>query len=143
VAPLQPKVIILEVGINDLKTIPLFPDQRQAILQRCQTNIDAIVHKSHNIGATVILATIFPTGRVPLQRQLFWSDEIGVAVRSVNTHLASLQASDVFLFDSTPLLADSAGQLRLDYSKDEIHLNATGYAALNEALSAVLLTFVH
>jgi lysophospholipase L1-like esterase len=139
VTPLRPHVIILEVGINDLKTIPLFPDQEAAIRQRCQANIDAIVQKSRGIGATVILANIFPTGRVPLQRRLFWSDEIGVAVHAANAYLASLQASDVVLFDAARILSDSAGQLRADYSQDELHLSTAGYTALNQVLSSVLL----
>jgi lysophospholipase L1-like esterase len=139
VAPLRPRVVVLEAGINDLKTIPLFPDQEPAIRQRCQANISVLVQKSRDIGATVILSTIFPTGRVPLQRRLFWSDEIGVAVQAANTYLASLQAEDVILFDGAAILSDSAGQLRADYSVDELHLNAAGYAALNQELSAVLL----
>ncbi len=32
VAPLHPQTIILQVGINDLKTIPLFPEQAETII---------------------------------------------------------------------------------------------------------------
>jgi lysophospholipase L1-like esterase len=122
-----------------LKTIPLFPDQEQTIRQRCQVNIGEIVRKSRQLGSTVILATIFPTGRVPLQRLPFWSDEIGIAVEATNAYLMSLQASDVVLLDATHPLADSAGQLRAEYGRDELHLTAAGYSALNQDLSAVLL----
>ena len=32
VPPLKPQVMILQIGINDLKTIPLFPERRAAII---------------------------------------------------------------------------------------------------------------
>ncbi len=138
IVPLRPKVVVIEAGINDLKTIPLFPDQKQAIIQRCQANLTEIVQRSRARGATVILATIFPTGRVPLERRLFWSDAIGRAVRQVNAYLVSLQAEDVLLLDSGSILADASGQLRGDYREDELHVNAVGYAALNVRLRELL-----
>ena len=81
IKPLRPEVILIQVGINDLKTIPLFPEDRQAIVADCEENIQRIVEKSTDLGARVILTTIFPAGEVPLERKLFWSDEVAVAIR--------------------------------------------------------------
>jgi len=139
IAPLRPKIILLEVGINDLKTIPLFPDQKTSIIQQCQANIAEIVRRARALGATVILATIFPTGRVPLQRQLFWSADIPAAVQTVNGYLPTLQSNGVVIFDAAQVLADANGGLRAEYSRDELHLNAAGYEALNQALGPLLL----
>jgi lysophospholipase L1-like esterase len=140
VAPFHPQIVIVEVGINDLKTIPLFPDQEQAIVQNCQANISAIVTKSRNLGATVILVSIFPVGQVPLQRRFIWSDRIPASVNLVNQYLTQLQAADVILFDASLVLAGANGQLKPEFSQDELHLNAAGYDALNRELSTMLLT---
>jgi lysophospholipase L1-like esterase len=138
VAPLQPDLLLLQVGINDLKTLPLFPDQQAAILARCQENIAAIIAKARQVGASVILTTIFPTGPVPLERQPFWSEDISDSVNLVNAYLKSLVAEDVIIFDSASLLANEAGLLNDRYSQDTLHLNPAGYEALNQELLQIL-----
>ncbi|MCA9968675.1 MAG: SGNH/GDSL hydrolase family protein [Anaerolineales bacterium] len=138
VAPLQPDVVLLQVGINDLKTIPLFPYLEEEIIARCQENIAAIVAEATAQGAIVILTTIFPVGTPPLERRVFWSDDITTAVSTVNRQLATLAADNVLLFDAhTPLLAAN-GRLHPDFSLDELHLNAAGYAALDAGLLPTL-----
>ncbi len=59
VAPLNPDVVIVQVGINDLKSIPLFPMQRASITANCKANIAAIVTKASDLGAQVILWRLF------------------------------------------------------------------------------------
>lgn len=134
VRPLQPRVIIVQVGINDLKTIALFPERKAEIIENCRSNIEQIVQESKALGAIVILTTIFPVGDVPLQRQPFWSDEIGQAVQEMNRELAALASDRVMIFDAFSILADSQGKLRSDYRMDELHLNQQGYSRLNQAL---------
>ncbi|TAH28976.1 MAG: SGNH/GDSL hydrolase family protein, partial [Oscillatoriales cyanobacterium] len=58
VSSLKPKIVIIQVGVNDLKTIPLFPESRNAIVANCQANIKRIVEESKNLGAVVIVTTI-------------------------------------------------------------------------------------
>ena len=42
IVPLNPDIIIIQVGINDLKTIPLFPQEKAAIINNCKANIKQI-----------------------------------------------------------------------------------------------------
>lgn len=83
-APLQPDIVILQVGINDLKTLPLFPERQEEIIANCKTNIQQIVDKSLQADASVILTTIFPLGQLPIERRLFWSEEVALAIDDVN-----------------------------------------------------------
>lgn len=136
-APLKPDILILQVGINDLKTIPLFPEQEHAIVERCKDNIQTIVKKSKELGATVILTTVFPAGKVPLERRLFWSSDVDRAIESVNTFIKSLEDPGVIVLDSS-FLADDKGVVKNEYSRDTLHLNASGYDALNLRLQAIL-----
>jgi len=138
VRPLQPDVVVVQVGINDLKTIPLFPARRKAIVADCEQNIRQIVEESRQLGAVVILSTIFPAGEIPLERQPFWSEEVEGAIVEVNRHIAMLAQERVLVLDAFSLLADQQGGLRREYTKNELHLNERGYERLNLALMSLL-----
>ena len=138
VAPLKPDIIIIQVGVNDLKTIPLFPDKKDSIIENCKNNIQQIVEKSQQLEDKVILTTIFPVGTVPLERQPFWSDEVEVAMNEVNTYLKSLAAENVMILETAPILTHNENIVLPDYQVDELHLNQQGYAALNQALTQLL-----
>ncbi len=141
VVPLHPNIIIVQVGINDLKTIPLFPDRKAAIITNCKANIQQIVARSVNSGATVILTTIFPIGPVPLTRQPFWSSDVAKAVSEVNAYLYSLKARNVLILDAYSLLAEN-NQVRSSYVGDTLHINVRGYQVLNQELTKVLSTWL-
>jgi lysophospholipase L1-like esterase len=140
VAALHPSIVVLQAGVNDLKTIPLFPEKRAAIVSSCTENIERMVTMLRALGATVVLSTIFPIAHVDLTRKPFWSDEVAKAVIEVNESLRALAArSDhVILFDAYQILVDSRGQVTPAYSADMLHLNPTGYDALNAKLVPLL-----
>ncbi|EKQ70555.1 lysophospholipase L1-like esterase [Leptolyngbyaceae cyanobacterium JSC-12] len=138
VRPLQPDVIVIQVGVNDLKTIGLFPAQKQAIAAACKRNIQRLVEESQKLDAVVILTTIFPVGEVPLERKPFWSAAIADAVQEVNTFITGLASDQVIVFDTFPILANNQGKLSSQYREDELHLNPQGYAALNQKLLPLL-----
>lgn len=124
---------------NDLKTIPLFPEQKAAIIQNCQTNIGQIVKNSLDTGAKVIVTTIFPLGTLPIERRLFWSDDVAIAINDVNDYIKTLAGDRVIVFDSSQVLANSRGIVDPKYSRDFLHLNPEGYAALNKAIAGILM----
>ncbi|MCB0065319.1 MAG: hypothetical protein KDE19_24510 [Caldilineaceae bacterium] len=135
---LQPDLVILQAGINDLKTIPLFPDRRDEIVENCKKNLAAMVQRTTEQGATVMVTTIFPTANPSLVRRPFWSNEVDEAIVEVNAYLATLVGQQILLFDSAAQLAGADGRIRSDYSHDLLHLNDAGYAVLNQALSEQL-----
>lgn len=134
VRSLQPNIVIIQVGVNDLKTVALFPERRDSIVTNCRGNIKRIVEDSKNLGALVILTTIFPVGEVPLQRKPFWSDDVPSAVNEMNAYIATLAENRVIIFDAFSILADSQGMMLSEYAKDELHLNNQGYEILNKEL---------
>jgi lysophospholipase L1-like esterase len=138
VSPLKPKVVVIQVGINDLKTIALFPDRKESIMSNCRANIKRIVEESKQLGAVAIVTTIFPAGEVPLERKPFWSDEIDRAVKDTNAYIATLADEKTVVFDTFSLLADSQGKMLQKYRVDELHVNEQAYAALNEELGRLL-----
>jgi len=139
VEPLGPQIVVLQVGINDLKTLPIFPERKAEIIANCKANIREIVRRSNALGATVILTTVFPLGEVPIERRLFWSDDVASAIDEVNAYIRSLEGEWVLIFDAYGVLADHTGGTRAEYSKDLLHINARGYEALNDALVQMLV----
>ncbi|MBI5305220.1 MAG: SGNH/GDSL hydrolase family protein [Chloroflexi bacterium] len=140
VAPLRPRVVVVQVGINDLKTIPLFPERKDNIIANCKANIKRIVDQAVAQNATVILTTIFPSGQVPLERRLFWSDDVAKAIADVNAYIRSLASERVIVFDGFAILANGEGVVRSEYRIDLLHINQGGYAALNVELERLLVT---
>ena len=70
VAPLQPDVVVIQVGINDIKAIGLFSTQTSKILSEVVDNIEQLVAQAEATGAIVVLSSIFPTGEVTWARRL-------------------------------------------------------------------------
>ena len=134
VRSLQPNIVIIQVGVNDLKTVALFPESRDSIVANCRENIKRIVDESKSLGATVILTTIFPVGEAPIQRKPFWSDDIESAVNEVNVYINTLAEDKVIIFDAFSILANSQGMMLQKYASDELHLNNQGYEILNKEL---------
>lgn len=139
VTSLKPKLILIQVGVNDLKAIPLFPEQKEAIIRNCKTNIGQIVKKSLDTGAKVVVTTIFPLGMLPVERKPFWSDDVANAINDVNNYIKTLASDRVIVFDSSQVLANSQGIVDPKYSQDFLHINSEGYAALNQAIAGILV----
>jgi len=166
--PIKPDVVVIQVGINDLKTIALFPQRKAEIIRRCKANLQQMVQDIQRLGALTIVTTIFPTGDISPLRQPFWSTDIERAIQDLNAFIAhlgeplgdlatsqNLQNSQdpekqthathpplqkVFVFDTFSLLADDRGKVLRSYQEDELHLTPQGYTVLNEALTQKLLT---
>jgi len=60
VAHLQPDLVLIQLGLNDLKAIGLFPERREEIVAACKANLTELVRLSREQGAVVLLSTIFP-----------------------------------------------------------------------------------
>lgn len=143
VVPLRPDIVLIQMGINDLKTLPLFPHLKSWIISNCKDNIKRSVQEARSQGATVIVTTIFPLGKLPLERSLFWSDDVGQAIEEVNQYIYSLEAERVIIFDTREVLADDKGLVQEEYSWDFLHLNEIGYEALNKKLVNILEELGH
>ena len=140
IKPLEPEIVVIQVGINDLKTIPLFPWRRDAILADCRNNLEQMVVSAKGLGATVIISTILPVGQVPLQRRPVWSDDVAKAVGEINAYIGTLANEEVIVFDGYAVLANDQGLMQSTHQGDELHLNEHGYQQLNQAFVAILDT---
>jgi lysophospholipase L1-like esterase len=138
VIQLRPSTVVLEGGINDLKTIADFPQQRAQIVADCEANLARIVEGCRGAGAEVVLVTIFEIGHVPPWRRPFWSNDVHKAVGDVNAYLRTLIRDGVVLFDANPVLTEGKDEVEPPYQLDYLHLSSAGYDALNRGLVPVL-----
>lgn len=141
VEPLNPDVIVLQLGVNDLKTIPFVPESKEHIISWCRNNISSVVEKSRTHGYHVILTTLFPLGDVPLYRRRFGSTEVQQCITEVNRFLRDTYSSQITILDTEKLLADKNGVVRRAYAMDLVHINERGYALINGALMELLSTY--
>lgn len=142
-APLQPDILVLQVGVNDVMGLALFSDQRDQIVGQAQENIAQLVANTRALGGSVILTTIFAPGREPVTARPLQANPAGTlsALAEINSFLASLTADDVLLLDAARLLADEQGYTKAKYLQDTWHLNPAGYDLLNRELSQLLATW--
>jgi lysophospholipase L1-like esterase len=141
IKPLQPDVVILQVCVNDLKTIPLFPKRKEEIIANCKSNIHKIIQDGQNINAVTIVTTIIPPAeKVPLTRRLAWSDDVYEAVNEVNDYILQLTDDHVIIYDAASAISDNDRKTKLEYSTDFMHLNDNGYQTLNDGLVKILET---
>jgi lysophospholipase L1-like esterase len=140
VSPLAPDILLIQAGVNDLKTIALFPEQQEKILTDLKKNLATLTQRAVNQGITVILTTIFPVGKVPLARKLFWSKDVENAIVETNAFISSLQAPNILIFDAYSILVNEDGKIRPQYSRDLLHLNQEGYKLLNQELERFMVS---
>jgi lysophospholipase L1-like esterase len=138
VLTLKPDILVLQAGINDLKTIPLFPDRKVAIVANCKANLRKMIELSAQNNIQVILTTIFPVGQLSIERQPFWSDDVALALDDVNHFISTLAGDRVKIFDAAKILRNKEGVVASLYSKDFLHLNKVGYEVLNRDLALIL-----
>jgi len=141
----QPDIIIFQLCVNDLKMIPLFPAKEREIIENCKNNLQQLLQLAHNIKAKVILSTVFPLGDVSIMRKAFGVREKPIikAIDEVNNYIHSLADDKTVILDAYGLLkdlnsADETKKIAPHYSKDWLHLNASGYEMLNKELVNLL-----
>lgn len=134
----EPDFIVIQIGANDLMAVSLLQGDREHIIANCQRNIVQIVDQARQLGAIVILTTVFPLGTLPIEQRFLGTTTVQGAIEEVNTFIAGLAADDVIIFDTAALLSDPHGQVQATYQNDFLHINEQAYAVLNVELMRIL-----
>ena len=137
VLALNPQIVVLQAGVNDLRTLGLFAGENDAITRRCLSNLETIIDRLRTRGVVVVVTTIFPVGRVDLLRRPVWSDATIDAIDRVNQRLRALARPGVLVLDADKILRRDQ-RIEPTFAADLLHLSPSGYEALNESLRSVL-----
>jgi len=141
VVSLKPSLAVIQVGINDIKAIGVFPKQRQRIIDSCGHNIKTMLERLTAKGISVIVMTVVPPGRPQLLRRLVWSDAIYSAVCDVNDAIRAMGNDKVVVFDCDTFMSDDK-KIKPQYACDTLHFSRRGYEELNKYLEPVLTVLI-
>ena len=137
VLDLKPDIAVVQTGINDLKSIGVFPERKDEIVKSCWENLNTIAGQMIDQDVQLVILTIVPPGPVDLFRRPMWSKEIHQGVYQVNEKIKRMQQQGITIVDCDVSLAFGRG-IKPEYAKDTLHLNSEGYETLNRSLSPVL-----
>jgi lysophospholipase L1-like esterase len=136
-----PSLIVLQVGINDLKIIGLDKRLKAEVSKNLCRNIEAICHLCIDRDIKVILMNIIPVGKIEPARRLVWNTELNEALDSVNAALKLMTDNEhVFYLDTYTLLSDNTKKVRTELQYDFLHINERGYEILSAALKEQIKT---
>lgn len=139
VLALEPDIVILQTGMNDLTTLGVQPQQYQKITQQCQENITFFVESLLTQKIEVIFLTIIPPAQPELARRLVWHPKIAQSVEEINQYWLNLPASErLHIIDTAKILQNAKGQWHAHVNRDTLHLTPIGYEYLNQALVPIL-----
>ncbi len=133
IKPYRPDYLLIQVGINDIKTIGMVSSARSVITQY-KNNIDSLIEKASKDGIHIILTTIFPTAKPTIVRNIFWSKSANEAIKELNDHIRSIKKSNIKIFDTAKILRSKHKFMEKDYASDFLHLSEAGHQILNNYL---------
>lgn len=122
--------ILIQCGINDLKSLAYSDSSVEAVTDECVRNISGIADYFVGKGASpVVILGVFPTSEVPLWRRPFWDEDISKARLVVNRRLSRMQSECEWQFLSCDKFLEPETMYR-----DELHLKGSSYELLNQFL---------
>lgn len=131
----NPKWLILEAGINDLKIIGLKKDLAPSLAKGCLENIIETVALCNKKDIDIIIINIFPTGNIDLPRLLVWNSSVDPAIREANMKLkAYCENNQILFFDTYDLLCTNNFKIKKQYQDGFLHINQEGYKVLSQNL---------
>jgi acyl-CoA thioesterase I len=132
----KPKVLVVLAGTNDIagNTGPMTNED-------IEQNLAAIAELANVHGVKVVLAGILPVSdyhqKLEVVAQVIRRPM--ARINAVNTWLRqyAMEHGHVFL-DYAPAVADARGMLKTEFSEDDLHPNAMGYAAMAPLAEAAI-----
>ncbi len=137
---LQPDIVVVQAGINDL-TAAATRGMRDVAALRAQLigNLEVILDTLTKNNVRVVLTPIIPAQQLNLPRQIFWTGELHASVTDANHRLRGLaRDKGASWFDINQPVTNVKRQAIPSMYSDTLHLNQTAYRSLNEALAAHL-----
>lgn len=130
-----PDMMVVEVGINELKIIGVDRGLTTLITDNFYSNINSIIEICQKNDITLILANVFPVGKIEMTRRLVWNKAVNETIKTVNDTLESYcDDQEIFYFDAYSLLSDNGETVNTEYQEDFLHINKRGYEVLSKAL---------
>ena len=134
---LKPKILVLQIGTNDLQVLGLAKEKTVANITHL---IETILQEMPNIK--ILLVSLYPVNETTdkLVNKMIVGPRKNHDIEWMNERIrqiAGVQFVDVF-----SALLDEEGQLKMQYSKEGLHLSLAGYAVVTDVLKPILETLL-
>lgn len=138
-----PDVLVLQVGINELKIIGLNRNLAPAIVNNLQENIMGILEVCDKYRIKVILTNVFPVGNIELGRRFVWNKAVNENIILVNKTLHSYSDGlNVIYYDAFNALSSDGETVNTEFQQDFLHINKNGYKLLSEGLKEQIVSIL-
>ena len=138
VIALEPKVVVIAVGINDIMASSALGRPKLADRQ-IQERLFTMASAAREAGITVYVATIVRPHRPSLLKRWLWSEDVYDRTAAVNTLIRRNDRSLWCVLDFDMVLGgDATGPLPAQFATDELHLNGRAYSIMNELTERAL-----
>jgi lysophospholipase L1-like esterase len=130
---LEPSVVVLQIGTNDLQVAAL---PFEATVENVSMIIEQI--KQHLPHVSIMLVSLYPVHESvdKLIEKIVVGPRKNTDLMWMNDHLKTIP--NVTFVNVYPHLLDKHGELELRYTKEGLHLSLNGYAKVTEVLKPVL-----
>lgn len=139
VLALKPSAVVIQAGINDLVAGAVL-GRREQVARDTIVNLSRFAASARADSIDVYLLTVLRPARAPLWRAPFWPAGVRESVDFVNGTLRGMAGEGVIVLDADGWLAGDSPRMPSGYASDTLHLNAAGYARLNELVEDALGT---
>src|SRR5262249_48045670 len=140
---LDPDVIVIEAGINDLVAASFLDEaSKRKVIQDTAKTLIRLATNAASSGSQVYLGTIIPPAHPDIWRLAVWDDALPQFVAEVNATLRHSRLPDnVHLIDLAAILDTNNGkELPDQYRFDALHVNDLGYNRITNALQSLLVS---
>ena len=139
---LNPDLLILQIGINDIVAIKLLSvDLRMKGQTESCLNLKKIITKLFASKTNTLILTIVPPIAPGFVRKFVWGDNLEATVVYFNQILQTHQSEKITLFNMRDVFFNSTTQnWRKEYSRDALHWNENAYNSLTKSITQQLLT---
>jgi len=128
---------IIQSGINDIHWLGVEdkPTQKLIIAQLKKNLLEMVSYLEYH-NQKVIIMTLFPPGKVPLVRRMFWAQKSMEWIEDINQYIHQLSSSNVIVWDVSNILSTQGGYLSPKYIDPDffLHINKRAYKKLSENL---------
>ncbi len=133
---LDPDIIVIEAGINDLVAASFMDDASKLVVaSNTDKTLRQLADQATTSGRQTLVATIIPSARPEIWRLPVWSESLIDLVAEVNASLKQAQLPDrARLIDLSSVVSTDNKTLSDSYRLDTLHLNEAGYVRLTAAL---------
>ena len=140
---LQPDIVIIQAGVNDLTAaVTKGISEPNILVSAMRTNLRYFIATLEDQSIDVIVTSIIPVKPLNLKRKAFWKNSLTDQVNETNSWLKQTTLElNADWFDLDRLYLDEAGALLDNFYYDTLHINRKGYRILNQHLKEYLENF--